>query len=209
MGLDKEYIVDARFGAVSTTLDREGEITETGVVPLGDLNLPSGELEQVPPKFSALHVNGKRAYELARSGVEFELEPRQVRVDEFEETDREADRRSFRVRCGSGTYIRSLIADLGDAYCEELRRISIGPFAVPNSLGDDGSQRVELVDALSQILPVLQLDADQSALLAHGRPVELTYEIPELAVALGPEGLVAIAGVNENGFLASRVGFVG
>jgi tRNA pseudouridine55 synthase len=127
----------------------------------------------------------------------------------FEETYREADRRVFRVRCGSGTYIRSLIADLGDAYCEELRRTAIGPFELPGTSGAVETQRIDLVDALSTILPILKLDANQSELLAHGRPVDLGDEVPDLAVALGPEGLVAIAGCNENGFLASRVGFVG
>jgi tRNA pseudouridine55 synthase len=128
MALPKTYRTVARFGAVSTTGDPEGEITETGVVPDGPLDLPTGEVHQRPPAFSAVKVGGVRAYKLARRGEDVEMPPRQVTVHRFEELWREGDRAEYEIECSSGTYVRSLIADLGDAYCLELRRTAIGPF---------------------------------------------------------------------------------
>jgi tRNA pseudouridine55 synthase len=130
MALRKTYRVSARFGAVSTTGDPEGEITETGAVPPEPLALPTGEIRQRPPAYSAVKIGGVRAYTRARRGEEVELPERQVTVHRFEQLWRRDDRAEFEVECSSGTYVRSLIADLGDAYCEALRRTAIGPFAV-------------------------------------------------------------------------------
>src|SRR3954452_15375909 len=129
MALPKSYVAVARFGAVSTTGDPEGEITETGVLP-GELVLPTGVLRQRPPAYSAVKVGGERAYRLARRGETVDLPEREVTVTRFEQRWREGDRAAFAIDCSSGTYVRSLIADLGDAYCEELRRTAIGPFSV-------------------------------------------------------------------------------
>ena len=130
MALRKVYRVVARFGAVSTTGDPDGEITETGVVPGDDLALPTGEIRQRPPAYSAVKVGGVRAYKRARRGEEVEVPERQVTVHRFEQLWRTDDRAEFEIECSSGTYVRSLIADLGDAYCESLRRTAIGPFTV-------------------------------------------------------------------------------
>ena len=137
MALPKTYEVVARFGAVSTTGDPEGEITVTGAVPEGDLALPTGLVRQTPPIYSAVKVGGKRAYALARAGEEVVLAEREVTVTRFDELWRDGDRRGFAIECSSGTYVRSLIADLGDAYCLELRRTAIGPFSVDDAGGPD------------------------------------------------------------------------
>jgi tRNA pseudouridine55 synthase len=130
MSLPKTYRTVARLGAVSTTGDPEGEIAETGVMPPEDLKLPTGEVMQRPPAFSAVRVGGERAYRRARRGEELEMPPRQVTVHRFDQLWREGDRAEFEIECESGTYVRSLIAGLGDAYCLELRRTAIGPFEV-------------------------------------------------------------------------------
>src|SRR5262249_55714181 len=78
----------------------------------------------------AVRVQGRKAYERARAGEEFEIAPREVTVYGFELLWREDDRAAFRIECSAGTYVRSLIADLGDGYCVELRRTRIGPFSV-------------------------------------------------------------------------------
>ena len=130
MELPKVYRAVARFGAVSTTGDPEGEITETGRLPPDPLELPTGEVTQRPPAYSAVKVGGIRAYRRARRGEEVELPERQVTVHRFEQLWRRGDRAEFEIECSSGTYVRSLIADLGDAYCESLRRTAIGPFSV-------------------------------------------------------------------------------
>jgi tRNA pseudouridine55 synthase len=130
MALPKTYRATARFGAVSTTGDPDGEITETGIVPPDPLELPVGEVRQRPPAYSAVKVRGVRAYKLARRGEEVEMPERQVTVYRFEQLWRRGERAELEIECSSGTYVRSLIADLGDAYCESLRRTAIGPFSV-------------------------------------------------------------------------------
>ena len=130
MGLPKTYRTVARFGAVSTTGDPDGEITETGVVPPETPELPTGEVRQRPPAYSAVKIGGERAYRRARRGEKLEMPERVVTVWRFEERWREGERAEFEIECSSGTYVRSLVADLGDAYCESLRRTAIGPFGV-------------------------------------------------------------------------------
>ncbi|MEI7889490.1 MAG: tRNA pseudouridine(55) synthase TruB [Actinomycetes bacterium] len=205
MGLDKEYLVTAKFGARSNTGDTEGTIMETGVVPEGDLELPTGDMLQTPPDFSAVRVGGRRAYELARAGEEVQLEARPITVSRFEELERRPTERDYLIRCSSGTYIRSLIADLGDAYCVSLRRTQIGPFDVPGQAGVE----LDLLAALTQILPVDKVDENSASLIGHGRPMETSREVGETVAIVGPNGLVAIGEVKEAGLLSSIAGFVG
>ena len=148
MRLPKRYEVTARFGACSTTGDPEGEITLTGRVPSGELALPTGIVAQRPPSYSAVKVGGRRAYELARAGVSFELPTREVAVFRFDETRRAGEERDFVIECSSGTYVRSLIADLGDAYCTALRRTRIGEFDVREA---DPERLLPLEQALRRI----------------------------------------------------------
>jgi tRNA pseudouridine55 synthase len=148
MELPKAYRVRARFGAVSSTGDPEGEITETGVFPEGELELPTGEIRQVPPVYSAVRVGGERAYRRARRGEEVSMPPRIVTVHRFEQLTREGAEAEFEIECSSGTYVRSLIADLGDAYCLELRRTRIGPFRVDEA---DEASPLELAAAMARL----------------------------------------------------------
>ncbi len=134
MGLPKTYETVARLGAVSTTGDPEGEITETGRLPPDPPPLPSGEVRQRPPAYSAVKVGGERAYKRARRGERFELPERSITLHRFEQLWREEDRAAFLIECSSGTYVRSLIADLHDAYCVELRRTAIGAFRVSDAV---------------------------------------------------------------------------
>jgi tRNA pseudouridine55 synthase len=147
MALPKTYRTAVRFGAISTTGDPEGEITETGVVPDDDPDLPTGEILQRPPTYSAVKVGGERAYRRARRGEEVDMPPRQVTVHRFEQLWREGDRAGYEIECSSGTYVRSLVADLGDAYCLELRRTRIGPFSVDEA----GADPLPLAEALARI----------------------------------------------------------
>jgi tRNA pseudouridine55 synthase len=148
MELPKTYRAVARFGAVSTTADPEGEITETGVMPPARLELPVGELRQLPPAYSAIKLGGERAYARARRGEELKMPPRLITVHRFEQLWREGDRAEFEIQCSSGTYVRSLIADLGDAYCAELRRTAIGPFSVEEA---EQNGELGLADALARL----------------------------------------------------------
>ncbi len=148
MALPKTYRVEARFGAVSTTGDRDGEITETGRVPAEPPRLPTGEIRQRPPAYSAVKVGGERAYKRARRGEEFELGERLVTVHRAELLSSAGDEATYEIECSSGTYVRSLIADLGDAYCTELRRTAIGPFAVAEA---DERVAIPLAEALARL----------------------------------------------------------
>ncbi len=187
MALPKTYEVIARFGAVSSTGDPEGEITETGVVPRGDLELPTGRLLQRPPIYSAIKLQGRRAYALARAGQAVEVPEREVHVHRFEEWWRDGARRMFAIECSSGTYVRSLIADLGDAYCEQLRRTRIGQFDVVDA---DPERVLALADALS-FLPEVRVDAEQSRRATHGQAITGTSGGPVRLT--DARGLIAIA----------------
>jgi tRNA pseudouridine55 synthase len=187
LSLPKTYEVTARFGARSTTGDPEGEITRTGRVPAGDLDLPTGTVRQRPPAFSAVKVGGARAYRLARRGVPVDLPEREVHVSRFEERWRDGDRRGFEIECSSGTYVRSLVADLGDAYCELLRRVRIGPFDVAEA---DPERVLGVSDALS-FLPAVHVAGEQARRASHGGSVT--------GAAAGPvrlmddQGLIGVA----------------
>lgn len=195
MALPKRYEVVARFGATSSTGDPEGEIVVTGRVPEGDLELPTGRLRQRPPAYSAVKVAGRRAYQLARAGETVALAEREVEVYRFEERRREGDRRAFTIECSSGTYVRSLISELGDAYCETLRRTAIGPFDVADA---DPERQVGLGDALA-FLPEVRLDGEPARRAGHGAAVPV--EAPVTARLGGAEtvrltddqGLIALA----------------
>jgi tRNA pseudouridine55 synthase len=204
MALPKTYEVVARLGAVSTTGDPEGEITETGRVPELDGPLPTGTLMQRPPIWSAVRVQGRKAYERARAGEQFEIAPREVTVYRFELLDRDGDRARFVIECSAGTYVRTLIADLGDAYCTELRRTRIGPFAVEDA---DPTRVLALEQALA-FLPRIELDPDAAWRAGHGQsiPGEADAEHVLLADADGP---VAIAQPRPDGVLKPVVGFRG
>ena len=141
MALPKRYETVAQLGASSSTGDTEGEIVRTARLPPDPPELPTGELRQRPPAYSAVKIKGERAYKRARRGETLQMPERIVSVTRFEQTWREADpehpgleRAGFEIDCGSGTYVRSLIADLGDAYCLALRRTAIGPFAVRDAV---------------------------------------------------------------------------
>jgi tRNA pseudouridine55 synthase len=141
MELPKRYETVARLGATSSTGDPEGCISPTGRLPRDPPELPTGEIRQRPPIYSAVKIGGERAYRRARRGEHFQMPERLVTVTRFEQLWREQPaeigataRAGYLIECSSGTYVRSLIADLGDAYCEELRRTAIGPFDVADAV---------------------------------------------------------------------------
>jgi tRNA pseudouridine55 synthase len=207
MALPKTYVAVARLGAVSTTGDPEGEITRTGVLPPDDLVLPTGVVRQRPPVYSAVRVRGMHAYERARRGEAVEVPERDVTVYRFERLWREDDRAGFLIECSSGTYVRSLIADLGDAYCEELRRTRVGPFDVADA--DPG--RVLRLERALAFLPLVTLDADAARRAGHGQAVPgsppdgATGEV----LLVDADGPVAIAEPRDGAVLKPIVGFRG
>jgi phosphoesterase RecJ-like protein len=206
MGLPKAYETVARLGWTSTTGDPEGELVHTGRVPPDPPPLPTGELRQRPPAYSAVKIGGRRAYALARAGEAVDVPERTVHVERFEQLWRDGDRAGFAIECSSGTYVRSLIAGLGDAYCVELRRTGIGPFGV----ADAGDEPVPLARALAAVMATVALDDDAARRLGHGQRIELPSQTEGGAthvLAVDPAGEpVAIAEV-EDGVARPRVGF--
>lgn len=207
MAQPKTYEVVARFGAVSTTGDPEGEITETGRVPEGDLALPTGPLRQRPPAYSAVQVGGRRAYAMARAGEAVELAERDVTVHDFTELWRDGERRAFRIACSSGTYVRSLIADLGDAHCVELRRTAIGPFAVEDAGAPEDLGSLRPLDVALDFLPRVQLLGDDARAATHGRAIGGEASGPVLLA--DADGPIAVAEPAGEGLLKPVVGFRG
>jgi tRNA pseudouridine55 synthase len=190
MALPKAYRAVARLGWRSDTGDPSGELEQTGVVP-GELELPTGRLMQAPPPYSAVRVGGERAYRRARRGEAVEAEPRPVTIYRFELLWREGDRVDLELECSAGTYVRQLVADLGDAYCEELERTAIGPFSLADA---DPERLVPLAGALS-FMPERTLDPDEARRVSHGARIplgEAPSDAPELRLTRGGE-VLAIA----------------
>ncbi len=145
--LDKKkvYLARFRFGVTTDTLDGEGVVRPAGRVPsaaeiAGALGQFVGEIDQLPPKYSAKSVNGRRSYELARAGKEVALSPKRVRIESIELLEQTgADEFSFRIGCGGGTYIRALARDIAAslgtaAYMSALVREESGPFQIETAV---------------------------------------------------------------------------
>lgn len=148
MGLPKQYRAVARLGWRSTTGDPEGELAETGRSP-ERLEIPVGPQMQRPHAFSAVKVGGERLYKKARRGEHVEAPARPIEVYRSELLSSDGEHAEFLIECSSGTYVRQLVADLGDAYCSELERTAIGPFRLEDA---DPERVVSLSEALS-VLP--------------------------------------------------------
>ena len=195
MDAEKVYRFTVNWGVSTDSLDREGEITaRSDVRPSVEaaraaLEAFVGEIDQVPPQYSAIKVDGQRAYDLARDGVEFQLATRRVTIHEAAVTDApDADHVEITMRTGKGVYVRSLARDLAAALGAEghvsaLRRERVGPFSTENAVTLDFLTDLVHRDAASEgLLPVATaLDdipelavTDQDAFsLRQGRPIVL------------------------------------
>ncbi|MBL8643300.1 MAG: tRNA pseudouridine(55) synthase TruB [Rhodospirillaceae bacterium] len=224
---DKTYTFTAIWGAATDTDDREGKVIATSDVRptraaiLAALPRFVGEIDQVPPVYSAIKVDGARAYDLARDGENVELKPRKISVYSFDlvgESASEIDH--FRVHCGKGTYIRALIRDLAQAlgtvaHIGALRRTACGPFAENTSISLDkweslGHSPAALahlrpVRTVLDDIPALALTDQEAHRLRHGQSLALfpvAQRNPQARLAQGipvqavlGETLVAIAEV--------------
>jgi tRNA pseudouridine55 synthase len=132
VGLPKTYLATARLGWRSSTGDPDGELSETGRVP-ASLALPTGTVRQRVPMTSAVRVGGERLYRKAHRGETVETPEREVEVYRAELLASDAKAARYEVECSTGTYIRTLLETLEDAYCCELRRTAIGPFRIQDA----------------------------------------------------------------------------
>jgi len=202
----KTYLFTIKWGVSTDTQDREGKsIAESDVRPTPEAiraALPAfiGEIEQIPPQFSAVKVDGERAYDLARAGEAVELEPRKVTVYEAELVGTEGDDlATFRFRSGKGFYIRALVRDLAaklgaEGHVWRLRRTAVGPFTEAESvtldelqlLGQKGaaSERLKPVETALDDIPALAINGEDAFKLRQGRPIVL---LPHVVETLKPQ----------------------
>lgn len=201
--MEKEYSAGIRLGARSDTDDADGTLTPAMVESPPDraaveraLREFIGEIEQVPPAYSAAKVTGQRAYDLARRGEDVSLQARPVHIYAITVLAYEYPHLKLDVRCGKGTYIRSLARDLGErlgcgGYIETLRRTRVGPFTAEAAVSLDvvvAEARARLLPAAAAVaeLPRLELSAEEIARLRQGQAVRLppARAAPELEVAV-------------------------
>ena len=192
VGLDKSYTATLRLGYETTTDDAEGEKVGETSTDLGSVSDEAiraalepfrGEIDQVPSTYSAIKVEGKRAYDLARSGQEVELRSRRVTVSHLEAPSitrgEDVIDVELVVDCSSGTYIRALARDIGRAlgvggHLVALRRTRVGPFGVEGTPAPQDvteSHLLGLAQVAGQIMPVVTLSKTEVEDISHGRPV--------------------------------------
>jgi tRNA pseudouridine55 synthase len=152
VGLPKTYVATARLGWRSSTGDPDGELSETGMVP-GSLELPTGRVRQRVPMTSAVRVGGERLYRKAHRGESVETPARDVEVYRADLLGHDAESARYEIECSTGTYVRTLVETLEDAYCSALRRTAVGPFRIDEA-GEELtlSQVAEAVPAVAEAL---------------------------------------------------------
>jgi tRNA pseudouridine55 synthase len=218
---NKLYEAEVRFGESTDTYDAEGATTSsTGEAPTEDqveaaLEGFRGEIQQVPPAYSAIKLRGKKAYELAREGKPVELDPRSVTVYELTKLQYEPPELTIRVECSAGTYLRSLAHDLGEtlatgAHLSALRRLRAGPFGLEEAVTLDDLERAmgrgewqDLVRPASEALPdlpIVTVEEPELEKIRNGLRIPASEGAAGMARALAPDGeLVAILVFAEDG----------
>ncbi len=216
LNADKAYDFTVTFGVATETDDAEGAVTATSDVRpdaaalRAVLSAFTGPIRQRPPAYSALKVDGQRAYALARSGVEVELALRDVTIHALDLVAMAADSATLSVHCSKGTYVRSLARDLALAlgtvgHVTMLRRTKAGPFALPQAISLDNLEALGQDRALEQAIlpltaglddiPAIAVDPDQARLLRQGQRLTGRPVTPGLYVATDgsvPVALVAV-----------------
>lgn len=227
----KVYRFTVAWGEQRTTDDAEGEvIARSAVRPSREAilaRLPSfeGFIQQIPPQFSALKVDGERAYDIAREGDVVDLEPRTVRIDRFELIDMpDADHATFDVTCGKGTYVRALARDLAEAlgtvgHVSALRRLSVGRFTLDKAISldelaamDDNAALQDLLSPLATALddiPALALTEAEAHRMRHGQSILLVTRQDRARLKGlgdgGAEGELVFASLGETPVALARI----
>ena len=203
--LDKEYLATVRLGVITSTQDMTGAVLETRPVPALDrgaveatLGRFVGSISQIPPMYSALRRGGRRLYELAREGITVDREPRQIMVHEITLEALDLPELTLRIRCGKGTYVRTLAEDIGTALgcggvLASLVRTRVGPYALADAVpwveldaartGEAFWARLLPCDSALVACPPVHLDPAPAARFVHGQTVP---------VADSPEGHVRV-----------------
>ena len=224
---DKEYVAGLRLGLVTNTQDSTGEVLETRPVTAGREELEAvlprftGAIEQVPPMFSAIKIQGKKLYELARKGQEVERKPRPVTIHALEILEQTApDRFLLRIRCSKGTYVRTLCHDIGQALgcggcMDALRRTMAAGFTIDQAVTleqvqEQGEALLMPVDRLFGAYPAFRLTTPrQEHWCLNGNPVPVKNLEPGTYRVYGQTGGFLCLSRYENGQLRSIKNFFG
>lgn len=222
---DKRYTVTASLGVSTTTGDAEGEPSERGALDPGAFVEAAsgflGEIEQIPPMYSAVKHQGRRLYELARAGQSVERKRRCITLHAIDLVEMDAESVTLSVACSKGTYIRTLIEDIaraagGCAHVAALHRTQAGPFAGDMVSMETIESRCEDVEALDALLlpsltavadwPTVHVNADSAYFLRRGQAVQVPKAPTEGLVAmLGPgDDLVGIGEILDDGRVGPR-----
>ncbi len=164
-GLDKEYIATGELGKVTDTYDRQGRVIEEKECEIKEEDLKKIILSfvktypQIPPPYSSKKIGGKRAYQLAKKGIDVPLKPKEITIYSIEVIDISLPTFTIKVHCSSGTYIRSLIKEIGDetgcgAYTKGLRRTKVGKFSVEDALSLEQILKMSKKEIEEKIIPV-------------------------------------------------------
>ena len=225
---EKEYIAGIRLGTVTNTQDTTGEVLEENPVSVtredveAALKAFTGQIEQIPPMFSAIKVNGQKLYALARRGVEVERTPRRVTIFELELLEGAGRDYTFRVRCSKGTYVRTLCHDIGKmlgcgACMSSLRRTKAGMFTLQQAMTlpqllafakeNDPQELLMPVDALFSHYPPLIVELGQAEKLRHGAQVKDWHFAPGTYRVYSITGEFLLLGKVENTVLSTIKSF--
>jgi len=223
-GLDKSYEAVARLGITTDTLDRDGSVVEerAGWEDCGEervtdaLRRFEGEIEQIPPQFSAKKIGGEAMHRRARRGERVVLPPSTVTIHEIELLSIDLPEVRFSVRCSSGTYIRSIARDLGEAlgvgaHLNALRRTSVGSFHVDSAIEAEALSERARVDevAVSPLeavghLPSIEIDSEIAERVTHGQKIRLTDGTEDGLVVAVHDGTLCAIGEVDDGVLKPR-----
>lgn len=215
MTKDKVYETELILGAKTDTLDAAGKIIAKSdkVVSryefIEAMNTFKGEIEQIPPMYSALKVNGKKLYDLARDGIEIERKRRKVKVYDIDLLDFAFPQATIRVTCSKGTYIRTLVDDIGEklgtlAYVNELKRVRVGDLDVKDAINSEDILKIAKKDLLEKLYPVdfalkdfekIVLDKKYLENLVNGQMVEVADRFDKTVRVYAGEDFI---GLGEN-----------
>ena len=220
MTKDKVYETEMILGAKTDTLDAAGEITARSDKKVSKeefleaMNTFRGKIEQIPPMYSALKVNGKKLYDLAREGIEIERKRRKVIIYDIKLLDFDFPKATIRVTCSKGTYIRTLVDDIGEklgtyAYVDELIRTKVGDFDIKDAIKSEDILNIEKSDIIKALRPIdsalkdfdkIVLDKKYLEKLVNGQIVEVEEKVNDLIRVYADDDFIGLGkNYSENG----------
>ncbi|MCX7737895.1 MAG: tRNA pseudouridine(55) synthase TruB [Hydrogenothermaceae bacterium] len=219
--LDKEYIATGKLGEITDTYDSQGKVVQTTSVEIQQEGLKKvvasfvGSYDQLPPPYSAKRIQGKRAYQLAKKGINPDLKPVRVHIHNIEILKVDIPFFTIKVSCSTGTYIRSLIKDIGDkvgcgAYMTELRRTKVGGFRVEEAVELDRLLKMEREEIERVVIPlekalrfmeIINLTENYAKRFKHGQKFEVNMKSVDAVRVLDQQDNLIGIGRLEDGML--------